>query len=197
MAHVVHEKDRLANFLSLMKTIKPKPTKNNLGEKYSKTHSLLTDLVLLVAEIYPELQTENRRYKKLPYDNAELQELYELLVHSFTLLHQLYREKSHFKYISGKEDAMLALSLIEIFTSNRPGANSLNASREMRSAYKKLLDHLESDSEILSSRLMSKIWWMSRSSGNRMIKKLEICGYLKKVGGNRKEGYQYKVKPFL
>jgi hypothetical protein len=159
------------------------------------TYSLLYDFVLLISQIYPDLLTENRFYRaKLPYGNPELQELYELLIHSLTLLNQIHREKSGRKYISEKVDVVVALSLIELFLAHSPGASTLTKNRKVRYYYGLLLEKVGEDERLTTKKILLLLG-LSRSTGIRLIKEMFFCGFLRRVGGNRARGYQYQLKP--
>ena len=163
--------------------------------KYNRLYGLLEDFVLLIAALYPDLETENRYENKikLPYPNKELKELYPLLIHSLTLLNHIYREKSHYKFISDKQDLVIALSLIELFTTGRAGKDSLKISRVMKKSYKVLLHHTGPQEKLTAKKIRSLLY-KSKSSCHGLIQKLEACGYLKKTGGYKNRGFLYELK---
>jgi len=115
-------------------------------------------------------------------------ELFDSLVHELTVLNRMYRVQVGSNYQSCREDVLNVLQLMRplVFP-----ASTLN--ENTKRVYMLLEDYYGYQERFssLESRIKLRV---SRSSMKRYLQSLEQAGLVKKVGGDRKRGYQYQLE---
>ncbi len=155
----------------------------------------LTDLAFSLKAIYPSQEIINpfarleaKALKNLPGNEAEYLMLYRLLVAGLTKLHHPYRLREQGVLLTQKEDVILALRLLQ----PQVWPQTL-ISRESKEVYRALVETFyPNDYGIRAAMLQLRI---AKSTLKRHFAVLEKCGYIERVGGNRRSGYLYNVGP--
>lgn len=170
--------------------------------KHRKTLLKLFELSQQIIEFYPNIKTKNP-YKGLA-DKAsfsplfqrerkeEIMRLYNLLVHAMTLLNHLYREKQQGYFISDREDNMIALQLLqrEAFPASLMSVN-------LRNTYLQLMDCYGTDHAFTAKKAGFVIEVPSKTTFKRHLLELQMMGYCKRIGGNKRDGYEYILKELM
>ena len=155
----------------------------------------LTDLAFTLKALYPNEQVYNPfsrleagAIEQMEASSKEHRLLYQLLVEGLTKLHHPYRMREKELLITDKEDVILALRLLQ--PQIWPQTLLSQASKEV---YRALIEAFYPNDYGFRQAMMKLR--MAKSTLQRHIVVLEKCGYIERVGGNRKAGYLYNVGP--
>lgn len=155
----------------------------------------LTDLAFSLKAIYPNEEIVNpfarleaEALKNLQGNEAEYLMLYRLLVEGLTKLHHPYRLRERGVLLTQKEDVVLALRLLQ----PQVWPQTL-ISTQSKEVYRALVEvFYPNDYGIREAMFQLRI---AKSTLKRHFAVLEKCGYIERVGGDRKTGYRYNVGP--
>jgi len=155
----------------------------------------LTKLVLLVTSLYPNTTTVHSPEEPIEETKLypeDLQILFELLLHSITILNSLYRlQDSQGNYISQREDYATALQLISPLFCRK----SLELPQSIRKYYGQILNEIGL-SRSFTWKELQKISGKSKTRCNNIIQHLQSQKLIKQTGKGYRHIYQYELLPF-
>ena len=151
----------------------------------------LADLVVSLLRIFPQHTTTNR-FKEPPFtipknQQAKMQKLFRMLVHTSTLINESYRTKDkHGRYMSRKEDYINALNLMKdlvLYFDVRKGRYE----HEILA----ILEIIREQKGEITGKYLEEFTGYSRSHCKRIITLFLDRGWIIRDGGNKKAGYTY------
>lgn len=157
-------------------------------------YSKLTKLIMTIKSLYPDTTTIHSPTESIEKDYihpADLQMLYEMLVHTITIINRLYRQKDKDgNYISEREDYAGALMLI----SPMFAVNTLNVPPSVRKDYQSLVTTIGLENTF-TWRDLHKITGKSKTRCNGILHELMGLKLIKKVGTGYQQMYEYELIP--
>jgi predicted transcriptional regulator len=152
----------------------------------------LAQLALLLKSLYPSDTTVHKpveTIKKEAFYPKDLRGLFEMLVHTLTLINKLYRQQdAEGNYISQREDYATALQLLSPLFE----AKTLDLPESVRSYYQQLLTEI-GYSKSFTWKEVKKITGKSKTRCNNILNQLKGLGLVKQSGKGYRDIYLYEL----
>lgn len=154
----------------------------------------LVAFTMSVQALYPNIKTvhslEEESFREQLYPE-DLQVLFELLLHSQTVLQKLYRLKDvKGNYISQREDYAVALEMISPLLSTR----GLDVKENVRKYYQTIVDEI-GYSRSFTWRDIATLTGKSKTRCNDVLQHLLSYELVKRVGKGYQDIYKYELLP--
>lgn len=154
----------------------------------------LSSFAVLVKSLYPKAITIHPLYEsidKATIHPEDLQILFEMLVHTITLINRLYRlQDKEGSYISQREDYATALMMISpLFTTK-----TLQLPESIRRYYQQLLVEI-GFSRDFTWKDVQNVTGKSKTRCNNIINNLKEIGMVKQSGKGYRDIYRYELIP--
>jgi len=156
------------------------------GQHYHK----LLRLARLLYELQPQ-EAVVHSWKGLLHERLRSHahaELGDLLIRQMTLLNRTNRVFEKGAYHSEQADLLMALQLLQ-----REYKKGTLLSPSIRMAYARLLEQLGTD-RVFRRSDVERITGYKKTSAHHLVKVLERCGKMDKVGGTAQAGFFYQLK---
>jgi len=154
----------------------------------------LSKLAILVKTLYPGQTTVHGPIESIDKESIypeDLRVLYEMLVHTITLINKLYRRQDREgSYISQREDYATALMLISPLFS----IQTIKLPESVRNYYQQITNEIGYSSSFTWKDLQ-KITGKSKTRCNNIIGHLTKLELIKKTGKGYRDIYQYEIVP--
>jgi hypothetical protein len=153
----------------------------------------LADLTVTMLRVYPEAVTKNSfKPGTLPVtgnQQVKLSKLLKMLIHVSTLINKTYRMKDkQGRYQSDRQDYVNALSLMK---------NIVEYYHVKKTVYEHeiiaLIETHYPDGETFTRADIEELTGYSRSHVKQMLRTWQDKSYIVHCGGNRKQGYKYRL----
>lgn len=144
---------------------------------------LLYELQAQAPVIHPWKSLLVERLKSQPHA-----ELGDLLIRQMTLLNRTQREQVKGAYQSEQVDLLMALQLLQ-----QEYQQGTLLSPRLQLAYTRLVNRLGTD-RLFRRKDVEQITGYAKTSAHHLVKALERCDKLERVGGTAQAGYFYRLK---